>query len=347
MTRLPYLRPTWRAAVLAASALVMGAVGAGAGIDLLVWFATTVASLLVLALTWALIVASGDARVRVTRHTSPPQLQVGVPATTTLTWPLGELPPLAELVDKVPGAREVAGGHALEPTRRGAMELGPAFLRRRDPFGLFFWRTRVRGVEEVIVWPRTDAVAAGVFRRLLEVVLGTTGLPTPQIDDVALREYRHGDPLSRVYWKRAATGGTLLVRHDEPARVADVDLILIPGSPTRTDRAVDILAAAASALSGPERRVRLLTPAAEVAGDLDEVLDGLALAQPEDARLPAGAPMGILVVALGDPTAVTARELLHWLGSAGVDPESVFVFPVQPLAPAAAEVLAHVTVIDL
>src|SRR5699024_6057825 len=103
--------------------------------------------------------------------------------------------------------------HRLRPIARGRHVIGPVYLRRSDPFGLFRWRVVVRDGDDVVVWPRTDALEPKVFQRLRTLTIGAAGSPTPQPDDVALREYRHGDPLSRVYWKRSAALDTLVVRH--------------------------------------------------------------------------------------------------------------------------------------
>src|SRR5690625_7938526 len=106
----------------------------------------------------------------------------------------------------------------LRPTRRGQAQLGPVFLQRSDPFGLFSWRSTLRRPDEDVVWPRTDALPADVFDRLRELTTGALGSPTTELDDLSLRAYRHGDPLSSIHWKRTSHYATLFVRHADPAR---------------------------------------------------------------------------------------------------------------------------------
>jgi len=346
VSALPRLRPTWRAAGLGGGTLALGTAGAAGAVHTLVWFGVTIGCLLAAAFAWGLAGALSAARTGAVRVTHPPQLQVGRRATTTVAWPGRQEPPaLASLLDTVPGTSPAPGPHLLRPTARGRMRLGPVHLQRRDPFGLFTWRTRIRPAEEVIVWPRTDGVDPAVFRRLLDAILGVSGLPVPQVDDVVLREYQAGDPLSRVYWKRAARGGALLVRQDEPARTIDIDLVLIPATPARTDRAVELLACAACELAAPERRLRLLQPRHETRGDLADLLDALALAPAGEARPPQVPGAGVAVVALADTSLEAARALAGWVASGRLPSEDVFVFPLAALEPGAAEALRHMTVL--
>ena len=348
--RLPAGRPTLRAAGLLIAGAGLGASGAFASREILVWFASSLLALLALVWGWTVQESVRDRRRVLERRVVPRQLQVGRTAHTSLTFAAGGAPPLSRITDTIPRSMLGPGSETertLRPTRRGQAHLGPVFLHRRDPFGLFSWRSALRRPDDVVVWPRTDAVPSDVFDRLRALTAGAVGAPTPEIDDLSLREYRHGDPLSRIHWKRTAQHGTLLVRHDDPGRTTHFDLVLLPGRAQETDAAVDILAAAAANLTAPETTLRLLTPGGQVTGGLPAVLTALAHAAPGEPAPPLEAPRGIVVAALAAPTAGAAAALAAWLAGSELDPESVFIFSAAPLPPPAREHLRAFTMVNL
>lgn len=348
--RVPAGRPTLRAAGLLCAGAGLGAAGAFTSRELLVWFASSLLALLALVWGWTVHEAVRDRRRVLDRRVVPRQLQVGCAAHNSLTFAVGGLPPLSRIIDTIPRSMRGPGTETertLRPTRRGQAQLGPVFLQRSDPFGLFSWRSTLRGPDEVVVWPRTDALPADVFDRLRALTTGAVGSPTPEIDDLSLREYRHGDPLSRIHWKRTAQHGTLLVRHDDPGRTTHFDLVLLPGRAQETDAAVDILAAGAANLTAPETTLRLLTPGGQVTGGLPAVLTALAHAAPGASAPPLEAPRGIVVAALAAPTPGAAAALAAWLAASEVDPESVFIFSAAPLPPPAREHVRAFTMVNL
>lgn len=350
ISRPPVGRPTWRTVALAAAGAALGALGAATGRELLVWFAVIVSCLIVVVGIWAVFHSLRGRNRTLVRTMYPNQLQVGQRANTSVAFPVtARPPPLSMITDTLPpeltgtGPRSQGG---LLPTVRGRHVLGPTHLHRRDPFGLFRWRTVAREPDAVVVWPRTDAVDPEIFQRLRTMTIGTAGFPTPQPDDLSLREYRYGDPLSRVYWKRSAAIGTLLVRHDEPGRTAHFDLVLIPGARPNTELAVDVLAAAAHGLASPEFTLRLLTPDEQTTGDLDDLLTALALTNSYAVEVPASAPQGVVVVAMAADTLAAAQELTSWVASSLVDPDAVFIFPTADLSAAVHRQLDMFTVLS-
>lgn len=348
--RVPAGRPTLRAAGLLITGVGLGTAGAFTSREILVWFASILLALLAVVWGWTVQESVRDRRRALERRIVPAQLQVGRSARNSLTFAAARPPPLSRITDTVPRSLRGPGSETdrtLRPTRRGPVQLGPVFLHRSDPFGLFSWRSTMRRPDEVIVWPRTDAVPTEVFDRLRALTLGAVGSPAPEIDDLSLREYRHGDPLSRIHWKRTAQHGTLLVRQDDPGRTTHFDLLLLPGPAGETDTAVDTLAAAAANLTAPETTLRLLTPGIQVTGELPAVLTALAHAAPAEPALPTERPRGIVVAALATATEQAAAALAAWLTAGELDPEAVFIFPAAPLPPPARERLRAFTVVTL
>jgi uncharacterized protein (DUF58 family) len=119
-----------------------------------------------------------------------------------------ELPPLR------PGATETVR-LALEPRRRGRIELAGLTLARTDPFGLVRGLVRTAAPAHVTVLPRRyrlPRIALPGARRYQQggVTLATSIGESEEF--VALRDYRPGDPLQRVHWKSFARTGRPIVK---------------------------------------------------------------------------------------------------------------------------------------
>lgn len=348
MRRLRAIRPTWRAVGLGLAAVGLGLIGSRLGAGVLVWFAVTITALLLGVAGWIIWEIFQDLRVRLGRELVPAQLQVGANAATQVTWPTGTPPRLlTSFSDTSPSGETGPATATVLPQRRGGIILGPALIHRRDPFGLFRWTVVGRPSDHLTVWPRTDAVDGQVFHRLSTLAVGSRGVATPDLDDLTLREYQHGDPLSRVYWKRLTPDGSLLVRHDEPARNPAIDLVLIPGTARRTDWAVDLLASAVEALCTPEREVRLLTPTGVAAGDRADLLTALALIEPGPPALPPEFPAEVTILAPAQIDQEVSERIIAWAATGDVRAESVFIFPAPGDYEAAAELLGAFTVVEL
>ncbi|MBF8256000.1 MAG: DUF58 protein [Anaerolineales bacterium] len=113
-------------------------------------------------------------------------------------------------------------------TRRGRFRLGPTTLIGGDPFGLFPSHRSVGSVREVVVLPPTVPlptfpIPAG---RLSggEALRRRTYQVTPNASGV--REYAHGDSLSRIHWKSTARRGRLISKEFELDPMSDVWIVL-------------------------------------------------------------------------------------------------------------------------
>lgn len=95
-----------------------------------------------------------------------------------------------------------------------------------DYMGLF--RRRIRTVEPCTLIVEPDAVPMPKLPTLERglsdgVALGPGG--TPELYE--LREYRPGDPMTKIHWKLAAKTGKLIVRQTEDSQMGEVCLALV------------------------------------------------------------------------------------------------------------------------
>lgn len=112
--------------------------------------------------------------------------------------------------------------------RRGRFRLGPASLVSADPFGLFPRQRRAGAAREVVVLPPTVPLTAFPIPggRLTggEALRRRTYQVTPNAAGV--REYAHGDSLSRIHWKSTARRGRLISKEFELDPMSDIWLVL-------------------------------------------------------------------------------------------------------------------------
>jgi uncharacterized protein (DUF58 family) len=111
---------------------------------------------------------------------------------------------------------------------RGRYRIGPLTVRVADPFGMCEIPRAFEGTDDLIVIP--------VVETLPVVQLGgewtgsndnqPSSIPAAGEDDIAVREYRHGDPLHRVHWKATARRGELMVRREEQHRQSRATILL-------------------------------------------------------------------------------------------------------------------------
>jgi uncharacterized protein (DUF58 family) len=107
---------------------------------------------------------------------------------------------------------------AFKPERRGLHRVPPLTAETRFPLGTFRVWTVWRPAAQVLVYPRPEAFppplppgeprAGGAARARAQV--------TGEFDGV--REYRRGDPLKLVVWKKAAKTGELVSRDAQQAQ---------------------------------------------------------------------------------------------------------------------------------
>ena len=115
-----------------------------------------------------------------------------------------------------PGERQ-ASSYRRRPVRRGRLLLESVVLRTRFPFGLFEKGRPVRLRESLWVYPRTQpcvvpphgSALAGQYPRK-RVGQGN--------ETAGLRDYRDGDELRSVHWRRSAALGRTIVREFELER---------------------------------------------------------------------------------------------------------------------------------
>ncbi|MDJ0755878.1 MAG: DUF58 domain-containing protein [Ardenticatenaceae bacterium] len=158
--------------------------------------------------------------------------------------------------------------------QRGRYQLGPWQLKTGDPFGLFEVILNFDQVNEIVIYPPTDAVI------LLDMVFGQLeGQKIAQkkalqlTENVAtLRDYHPGDPLKWVHWPTTARRGSLAVREFERNISGDVWIVLDgylraqlgEGQDATAEAAVLMAAAMAANLAERNRSLGLMAYGREV-----------------------------------------------------------------------------------
>ncbi|WP_051392963.1 DUF58 domain-containing protein [Glycomyces arizonensis] len=196
-----------RAAMLAAIAPI-------GGLALLAWTRPALESNRVL--NPAQIEAGQPTQVRLgiqnTGRRRPPALMLE----DRIPYRLGNRPRLV-LERLAPGARSVVN-YTIVPGSRGAYELGPLRVRCSDPFGLAVSNQEFPMTTRLIVTPRIEPLPTLRLPGGAGLSSGDSQAQAVSItgnDDIAVREYRHGDDLRRVHWKASAHRGELMVRREE------------------------------------------------------------------------------------------------------------------------------------
>ncbi|GAA4625197.1 DUF58 domain-containing protein [Actinoallomurus vinaceus] len=113
------------------------------------------------------------------------------------------------------GAREMA--YRVRADVRGRYRVGPLTVRLADPFGLVELARSFSAADAITVTPPIVPLPPG---RLTGSWTGGGESRARMVasageDDVAPREYRHGDDLRRVHWRSTARRGELMVRREE------------------------------------------------------------------------------------------------------------------------------------
>jgi uncharacterized protein (DUF58 family) len=293
-------------------------------------------------------------RLAGSRRLSPSRVPVGGEVTVTLSLEnVSRLPTgVLLLEDAVPyalgsrprfvlarveprGRREVS--YRVRSDVRGRFRLGPLSLRLADPFGLCELSRSFTSRDALTVTPPV--------RELPTLPLGgewsgsgeshAKSVTAAGEDDVATREYRHGDDLRRVHWRSTARHGELMVRREEQPWQSRATLLLDTrahahrgqGGASSFEWAVNAAASIGVHLSRRGYSVRLVTggggvsaaahESSRVGGDFEGVLlDALAVVgtsrdrsvAPVTADLRRGAD-DLLVAVVGLLTAQEAEEL--------------------------------------
>ncbi len=161
-------------------------------------------------------VAAGDESRVVLRFENVSRLPSGLlRLEDQLPYVLGSRPRFT--LDRVEprGTRTV--DYPIRPEVRGRYTVGPLTIRISDPFGMCELSRSFTARDTLVVTP--------VVQRLPAVPLGgdwagsgdsrSRSVAAAGEDDVATREYRHGDDLRRVHWRSTARYGELMVRREE------------------------------------------------------------------------------------------------------------------------------------
>lgn len=111
------------------------------------------------------------------------------------------------------------------PERRGPLRFGPFRVETVFPFGLVLKSVRFDEPAECLVFPRIERLRPAALASLAQGgVAGpsTSSRAGPGSDFLGIREYRPGDSLRHISWRRSATTGQLAVIErsvDAPPRI--------------------------------------------------------------------------------------------------------------------------------
>ncbi|MEM6532829.1 MAG: DUF58 domain-containing protein [Myxococcota bacterium] len=172
------------------------------------------------------------------------------------------------------------------PLQRGAYRILRADATTRFPFG-FFVKTRPIQLDRATYWVMPEKLDVSRLQRAMVARTGeaTAHAAGPGEDYFDLRDYRPGDDLRRVRWRRAARTGRLVVVETEAMKGQEVTLELyLPsrgGRREELEHAIAVTGSAAEMLLDQGLRVGLRAPGIHLAprgGDRQrmEVLLGLA-----------------------------------------------------------------------
>ncbi len=240
----------------------------------------------ILPLASAFSVSRTRFRLACLRSIEPGRVPIGDPATVTLrlenvsSLPTGLLlvedhvpPDLGDrarfVVDRMAPRGIRSATFTVQPTARGRYAIGPLAVRLTDPFGFCELDRTFSTTHHLIVTPHVEPLSPLALRgdwngsgdsRARSVAAAGE-------DDVAVREYRHGDELRRVHWRATAKTGALMVRREEQPWESRCTVLLdtrakaYPGhGPTGAfEKAVSVSASVAIHLDQRGYAVRLIT----------------------------------------------------------------------------------------
>lgn len=119
------------------------------------------------------------------------------------------------LVESLGPGRTLSVNYSIFCPRRGHYRLGPLKLYFIDPLGIFFLRRNCPAYSELFVYPKTFHV-----RRFPDLSKGAQpwfGIDTSRSagdeeEFFGVREYKPGDPISRIHWASVAFKNKLIVK---------------------------------------------------------------------------------------------------------------------------------------
>jgi uncharacterized protein (DUF58 family) len=164
------------------------------------------------------IVSGGTTRIRLELHNLTRFGTRVMLAEDRVPYALGAPPRF--VLDRLPGGRRGAVAYTLRSELRGRYAIGPLRLRLTDAFGMCEVTRAFSATDSLVVlprtWPLAPVHAGGMWGSKGESLARRAAAAGE--DDVATREYRHGDDLRRVHWRSTARRGELMVRTDEQPR---------------------------------------------------------------------------------------------------------------------------------
>jgi uncharacterized protein (DUF58 family) len=122
-----------------------------------------------------------------------------------------EVPPL-------PANGEVDAQAEIFPLRRGILRFTGVTLARPDPLGIFRSFIKISAPQTVLILPRRYPIPPIALPGALRYQEGGVALAANigrSEEFVALREYRHGDPLRHIHWRSWAKVGKPIVKEFE------------------------------------------------------------------------------------------------------------------------------------
>ncbi|MFL6288449.1 MAG: DUF58 domain-containing protein, partial [Actinomycetes bacterium] len=177
------------------------------------------------------------------------------------------------VVDRLTPQSSRSVTYPVHSSRRGRYSIGPLSVRLADPFGFCQLDRSFRGQRHLLVTPRIEQLPTVA---LTGDWTGTgesraRSIASAGDDDVAVREYRHGDELRRVHWRATAKTDTLMVRREEQPWESRATLFLDnrvvahrgQGIASSLEAAVSAAASIAVHLSQRGFMVRFVTAAGE------------------------------------------------------------------------------------
>jgi uncharacterized protein (DUF58 family) len=121
-------------------------------------------------------------------------------------------------VPPVPPKQEIEVRAELTPLRRGVLRFNGVTLARPDPLGLFRAFATFPCPQTTLVLPKRYPLPPIALPGTMKYQAGGIALASNvgQSDEfVALRDYRHGDPLRHIHWRSWAKAGKPVVREYE------------------------------------------------------------------------------------------------------------------------------------
>jgi uncharacterized protein (DUF58 family) len=162
---------------------------------------------------------------------------------------------------------------------RGTVSLPSVRMECRFPLGLFRYVVDVEQPGEVLVLPalgRLRQSMAGYRRAGRGAPQRVPQTPSGEDEFSGLRDYREGDSLRHVHWRRSARTGELLVREDTPLQGNQVILLSDPWPWENGSEGREALSGASGSLShGASDREKLQVAEQVISATATAVCDAL------------------------------------------------------------------------